>query len=68
MRSAVVVKQTRKVKPIRVVLVGETYRCQVADVGFLVDEAAIDPGDWICSGCRRRKSGTYLALNTMRVA
>jgi uncharacterized protein (TIGR00730 family) len=37
--------QTRKIKPIPVVLVGESYWRRVIDVDFLVDEGVIDPED-----------------------
>ena len=37
--------QTRKIKPIPVVLVGETYWRQAVDIDFLVDEGVIDPED-----------------------
>ena len=37
--------QTRKIKPIPVVLVGETYWRQAVDMDFLVDEGVIDPED-----------------------
>jgi uncharacterized protein (TIGR00730 family) len=37
--------QTRKIKPIPVVLVGETYWRRAVDVDFLVDEGVIDPED-----------------------
>jgi len=37
--------QTRKIKPVPIVLVGEHYWRRVFDVGFLVDEGVIDPED-----------------------
>jgi uncharacterized protein (TIGR00730 family) len=37
--------QTRKIKPVPIVLVGEPYWRRAFDVGFLVDEGAIDPED-----------------------
>lgn len=37
--------QTRKIKPLPVVLVGEEYWRQAFDVDFLVEEGAIDPED-----------------------
>jgi uncharacterized protein (TIGR00730 family) len=37
--------QTRKIKPIPVVLVGETYWRRAIDIDFLVDEGVIDPED-----------------------
>ena len=37
--------QTRKIKPIPVVLVGETYWRRAVDMDFLVDEGVIDPED-----------------------
>ena len=37
--------QTRKIKPVPVVLVGERYWRQRVDVDFLVDEGVIDPED-----------------------
>ncbi len=37
--------QTRKIKPIPVVLVGESYWRRAVDVDFLVDEGVIDPED-----------------------
>jgi hypothetical protein len=37
--------QTRKIKPIPVVLVGEAYWRRVFDVDFLVDEGTIDVED-----------------------
>jgi len=37
--------QTRKIKPIPVVLVGESYWRRVVDIDFLVDEGVIDPED-----------------------
>jgi len=37
--------QTRKIKPVPIVLVGEDYWRRVFDVGFLVDEGVIDPED-----------------------
>jgi uncharacterized protein (TIGR00730 family) len=37
--------QTRKIKPIPVVLVGESYWRRAVDIDFLVDEGAIDPED-----------------------
>jgi uncharacterized protein (TIGR00730 family) len=37
--------QTRKIKPIPVVLVGETYWRRAVDIDFLVDEGVIDPED-----------------------
>jgi uncharacterized protein (TIGR00730 family) len=37
--------QTRKIKPVPVVLVGEAYWRRVLDVDFLVDEGVIDPED-----------------------
>jgi uncharacterized protein (TIGR00730 family) len=37
--------QTRKIKPIPVVLVGETYWRRVINLDFLVDEGVIDPED-----------------------
>jgi uncharacterized protein (TIGR00730 family) len=37
--------QTRKIKPIPVVLVGETYWRRLIDVDFLVDEGVIDSED-----------------------
>jgi uncharacterized protein (TIGR00730 family) len=37
--------QTRKIKPIPVVLVGESYWRRVIDLDFLVDEGVIDPED-----------------------
>jgi uncharacterized protein (TIGR00730 family) len=37
--------QTRKIKPLPIVLVGEEYWRRVVDVGFLVDEGVIDAED-----------------------
>ena len=37
--------QTRTIKPIPVVLVGESYWRQAIDMDFLVDEGVIDPED-----------------------
>ncbi len=37
--------QTRKIKPMPIVLVGESYWRRVFDVDFLVDEGVIDPED-----------------------
>jgi uncharacterized protein (TIGR00730 family) len=37
--------QTRKIKPIPIVLVGESYWRQAVDIDFLVDEGVIDPED-----------------------
>ena len=37
--------QTRKIKPIPVVLVGEAYWRRAVDMDFLVDEGTIDPED-----------------------
>jgi predicted Rossmann-fold nucleotide-binding protein len=37
--------QTRKVKPMPIVLVGEPYWRRVVDIDFLVDEGVIDPED-----------------------
>ena len=37
--------QTRKIKPIPVVLVGEAYWRRAVDIDFLVDEGVIDPED-----------------------
>lgn len=37
--------QTRKIKPVPVVLVGESYWRRAFDVDFLVDEGVIDPED-----------------------
>jgi uncharacterized protein (TIGR00730 family) len=37
--------QTRKIKPVPVVLVGEEYWRRVIDIGFLADEGAIDAED-----------------------
>jgi uncharacterized protein (TIGR00730 family) len=37
--------QTRKIKPMPIVLVGETYWRRVVDIDFLVDEGVIDPED-----------------------
>ena len=37
--------QTRKIKPIPVVLVGETYWRRVVDIDFMVDEGVIDAED-----------------------
>jgi uncharacterized protein (TIGR00730 family) len=37
--------QTRKITPIPVVLVGETYWRRAVDIDFLVDEGVIDPED-----------------------
>jgi uncharacterized protein (TIGR00730 family) len=37
--------QTRKIRPIPVVLVGETYWRRAVDIDFLVDEGVIDPED-----------------------
>ena len=37
--------QTRKIKPIPVVLVGESYWRRAVDIDFLVDEGVIDPED-----------------------
>jgi len=37
--------QTRKIKPIPVVLVGESYWRRVVDIDYLVDEGVIDPED-----------------------
>ena len=37
--------QTRKIKPIPVVLVGESYWRRAIDMDFLVDEGVIDPED-----------------------
>ena len=62
--------QTRKIKPIPVVLVGEAYWRRAVDIDFLVDEGVIDPRIGICSGLPRRprKSGTASSTGTMRVA
>ena len=53
--------QTRKIKPIPVVLVGESYWRRAIDFDFLVDEGVIDPEDrelfWFAEDARR-KSGT----------
>jgi hypothetical protein len=37
--------QTRKIKPVPIVLVGEEYWRRVIDVGFLADEGVIDDED-----------------------
>ena len=37
--------QTRKIKPVPIVLVGEEYWRRVVDIGFLADEGAIDAED-----------------------
>jgi uncharacterized protein (TIGR00730 family) len=37
--------QTRKIKPLPIVLVGEDYWRRAFDIGFLVDEGVIDPED-----------------------
>jgi uncharacterized protein (TIGR00730 family) len=37
--------QTRKIAPLPVVLVGEAYWRRAVDIGFLVDEGVIEPGD-----------------------
>jgi uncharacterized protein (TIGR00730 family) len=37
--------QTRKIKPVPIVLVGEEYWCRAFDVGFLADEGVIDAED-----------------------
>jgi uncharacterized protein (TIGR00730 family) len=37
--------QTRKIKPVPIVLVGEAYWRRVIDFGFLADEGVIDPED-----------------------
>jgi hypothetical protein len=37
--------QTRKIKPIPVLLVGETFWRRAVDFGYLVDEGVIDPED-----------------------
>ncbi len=37
--------QTRKIKPIPVVLVGENYWRRVVDIDYMVDEGVIDPED-----------------------
>jgi predicted Rossmann-fold nucleotide-binding protein len=37
--------QTRKIRPIPVVLVGEAYWRRAVDIDFLVDEGVIDPED-----------------------
>ena len=37
--------QTRKIKPIPIVLVGESYWRRVVDIDYLVDEGVIDPED-----------------------
>jgi len=37
--------QTRKIKPVPIVLVGEEYWRRVFDVGFLIQEGVIDPED-----------------------
>jgi uncharacterized protein (TIGR00730 family) len=37
--------QTRKIKPIPIVLVGEAYWRRAVDIDFLVDEGVIDPED-----------------------
>ena len=37
--------QTRKIKPLPIVLVGERYWQQAFNVDFLVDEGVIDPED-----------------------
>jgi uncharacterized protein (TIGR00730 family) len=59
--------QTRKIKPIPVVLVGEAYWRRAVDVDFLVDEGVIDSEDRTCSGLPRRprKSGTVSNAGTM---
>jgi hypothetical protein len=55
--------QTRKVKPVPVILVGEDYWRRAFDPDFLVEEGVIDPEDRTSSGTprRRRKSGTTLS-------
>ena len=37
--------QTRKIKPVPVVLIGKKYWKQVLDIDFMVDEGVIDPED-----------------------
>jgi uncharacterized protein (TIGR00730 family) len=37
--------QTRKIKPVPIVLVGKEYWCRAIDVGFLADEGVIDAED-----------------------
>ena len=37
--------QTRQIKPVPIVLVGEEYWCRAFDVGFLADEGVIDAED-----------------------
>jgi len=37
--------QTRKIKPIPVVLVGESYWRRIVDIDYMVDEGVIDPED-----------------------
>jgi uncharacterized protein (TIGR00730 family) len=37
--------QTRKIKPVPIVLVGEEYWRRAIDIGFLADEGVIDPED-----------------------
>ncbi len=37
--------QTRKIKPIPIVLVGESYWRRVVDIDYMVDEGVIDPED-----------------------
>jgi uncharacterized protein (TIGR00730 family) len=45
MFEALTLVQTRTIKPVPVVLVGERYWRQVFNVDFLVDEGVIDPED-----------------------
>ena len=37
--------QTRKIKPVPVVLIGEEYWRRAFDVDFMVDEGTVDPED-----------------------
>ena len=57
--------QTRKIKPIPVVLVGEAYWRRAVDMDFLVDEGVIDPEDrdlfWFAETARGNLE-RYLAL------
>ena len=60
--------QTRKIKPIPVVLVGEAYWRRAVDMDFLVDEGVIDLEDrdlfWFAETAR--KSGTVSCSGTTR--
>jgi hypothetical protein len=54
--EALTLVQTRKIKPLPIVLVGRRYWKRVFDAGFLVDQGAIDAADlelfWYAEGAR----------------